>query len=311
MFANLRFLKPKQKWNGTYGSNSRYHVSAEMAPLEVANDYTYIDGFIPVEINKFNIAFDLRPTLNHFLIKREFPVILGPDCIEAKRTRVFDPIARELFAESIHQLKRSRCEFILSALRWPTGIPSLRFIEFFFEDHVFLDIRGSEMDTYLKLLLQASGDPYLSVEDQMIVIYRKILVEAKKLGLTAMDLPGYDLIGDICVVQAARVAKMAAKTINKSDIRLMIYFSLAPAEYIQKFLAKTFCILDRPKVLSYSEMFNSFLETSDSFRRNYLSVSWSKDWPTPLESKRLGEQQKKYKKDKRVTKWLPVFPHFP
>nr|ABQ23545.1 nonstructural protein [Sandfly fever Naples virus] len=232
MQSSLVFLKPKSSKDKNR-KFPRFYVNVRMGEFDPSRRFCLLESEIPIYVDKYKVVLDSRPTLSHFLSKREFPAFIGYDSITGQRTKLYDPTIQELFGESINSLKRHRVDFLVSALRWPTGVPSLEFIEYYLDDHIFLsDEPDLVMSKYLKLLVKASGLFNTSIEDQIVEVHRRTLLEGMKHGLTKEDLPGNDLIGELCVVQAARVASHVAKSAHRriSDLRFHIYFSVSPVE---------------------------------------------------------------------------------
>nr|ABQ23551.1 nonstructural protein [Sandfly fever Naples virus]AEL29682.1 nonstructural protein [Sand fever Naples-like virus] len=307
MQSSLVFLKPKSS-KDKKRTFPRFYVAARMGEFDPSRRFCLLESEIPIYVDKYKVVLDSRPTLSHFLSKKEFPAFIGYDSITSQRTKLYDPIIQELFSESINSLKRHKVDYLLSALRWPTGVPSLEFIEYYLDDHIFLsDEPNSIMSRYLKLLVKASGLFNTSIEDQIVEIHRKTLLEGMKLGLTKEDLPGNDLIGELCVVQAARVASSVAKSAHRriNDLQFHIYFSVSPVEL---HLAKKSRKIDVTKGLakmSCNDSFKFFLYNDESFREDALSTVWTKDWPTPK------EQLSKNKSLSGLRLWLPNPPKFP
>nr|WRQ72136.1 MAG: non-structural protein NSs [Toscana virus] len=293
----------------------RFYIDCDLDTFDFEKDCSLIENEFPIYIKNYEVVYKSRPTLSHFLINGEFPAVLGPGMISAVRTRLYEPTMRELYQESIHQLKRSNKKYLLSALRWPTGIPSLEFIDYYFEELLFLsEFDPGSIQRYLKLLVKASGLYSSTIEEQIVEIHRRVLLEGKKHGLTAFDLPGNDILGDICVVQAARVTKLVAKAFSRvtRDSQLMIYFSISPVELVLSKLNRK----DDKKVkakgllsMSAAKSYDYFMKTDLRFRETALSTFWAKDWPTIHES--VLSNRRCPKEDKRVTKWLPSPPHYP
>ncbi|AEL29676.1 nonstructural protein [Sand fever Naples-like virus] len=307
MQSSLVFLKPKSSKDRNR-KFPRFYVNVKMGKFDPLKRFCLLESEIPIYVDKYKVVLDSRPTLSHFLSKKEFPAFVGYDSITGQRTKLYDPTIQELFGESINSLKRHKVDFLLSALRWPTGVPSLEFIEYYLDDHIFLsDEPDLVMSKYLKLLVKASGLFNTSIEDQIVEVHRKTLMEGMKYGLTKEDLPGNDLIGELCVVQAARVASSVAKSVNRgiNDLRFQIYFSVSPVEL---HLVKRSRKVDKTRGLarmSSDESYRFFLNNSESFRKNALSTTWTKDWPTP------GEQLYKGKSSSKLRLWLPSPPTFP
>ncbi|AFH89001.1 nucleoprotein [Saint-Floris virus] len=313
MLSQVVQLRKWRKRCGKEGASQRFYTLVNCSLERPRYKCSFIDGSLPVEVHKHEIAYDSRPTLNHFLIKKQFPKILGVDCISQRGTRQFTPLLRELFSESIHQLKRGRCEFILSALRWPTGVPCLQFIEFYMDEMFIYFPDETEVNKYITLIGKASGYPYSTIEDQIVILYKKILLEGQKLGLTAMDLPGVDLVMDICVVQAARCAARLTKRSAINDPRYALYLSAAPSEFVTHYLQRKRIFKEGNKWLTLSclQSYEQFMRHSPSFRRTALSTFWVKDWPTLSESNELYKtEHKRQRRDRKVTKWLPASPNF-
>nr|ABQ23549.1 nonstructural protein [Sandfly fever Naples virus]AFH89005.1 nucleoprotein [Naples virus] len=212
MQSRLVFLKPKP---GKKRSLPRFYVEAN-PDSNYDGAQCLIEGEFPIYLEKYKVAYDQRPTLSHFLSKNEFPAILGFSMVSKTRTKIYDGTMLELYRESIHHLKRNRIDYLLSALRWPTGIPTLEFIEFYYDELIYLSETDlGTVNKYLKLLIKASGLYFSSVEDQIVEIHRRTLLEGKKYGLNHYDLTGNDIIADICVVQAARVTHSIVKAIPR------------------------------------------------------------------------------------------------
>nr|AIQ84558.1 NSs protein [Toscana virus] len=301
--------------SGHKRSLPRFYIDCDLDTFDFEKGCSLIENEFPIYINNYEVVYKSKPTLSHFLMEKEFPAVLGPGMISAVRTRLYEPTMRELYQESIHQLKRNNKKYLLSALRWPTGIPTLEFIDYYFEELLFLsEFDPGSIQRYLKLLVKASGLYNSTIEEQIVEIHRRVLMEGKKHGLTAFDLPGNDILGDICVVQAARVTRLVAKTFSKMtrDTHLMIYFSISPVELVLSKLDKKEDKRAKAKGLMSmcaARSYDYFMRTDLGFRETALSTFWAKDWPTPQEI--ILSDKRCPKKDMRVTKWLPSPPHYP
>ncbi|QNJ99611.1 nonstructural protein [Kiborgoch virus] len=302
MLSRAVFLRSK-KDQKKHRSLPRFYVDVEFCGLNPDFNYCLLEFEVPIHLKHYKVAYDARPTLSHFLVDKKFPALLGFDLITCQRTTKYDGIMEELFKESIHSLRHNQVSFLLSALRWPTGIPTLEFIDYYFGDFIFLSSADTKsIGRILKLLIKASGYYSGPIEDQVVEIHRKTLLEGEKYGLTKRDLPGNDIIGEICVVQAARVAKLALKQAAKDPNSVLpkIYCSLSPqVSTVVKSNSKgqEFWVN-----ATADESMSRLLREDESFRITYLSTVWAKDWPLPRESSSF----KKSAADN--TRWLPRSP---
>ncbi|ALS88190.1 viral sRNA Nonstructural protein [Zerdali virus] len=312
MQLRVVFLKPKFN-SGVKKTLPRFYVDLLDEVFDPSFDFCLIEGEYPIYLIKNKVAHDTRPTLSHFLIDGEFPTMLGFGYISSKRTKAYDMVMKELYHESIHRLKKDKKSGFLSALRWPTGVASLEFIDFYYEEMIFFSSHDrSTVTRYLKLLVKASGMYYATIEDQIVEVHRRTLLEGQKYGLTKYDLPGNDIIADICVVQAARVTKKVSKLYltKRDDFRLLIYYSISPFEPAIKRLLKVLRDVDSCYfTMTCEEIYDKFMREDVSFRECALSTSWGRDWPTPIEASKMSRKEKK--KEMKLAKWLPRSPDYP
>ncbi|AFH88997.1 nucleoprotein [Punique virus] len=309
MISRIFFLKQKSNRKRT---NRRFYVDADVDFRGLSYPFSLYGSDMPFTVSQNKVKYDSRPTLNHYLSKGEFPAMLSRIMITATSTTLYNQIMLELFSESTHQIKRYNKDFLISALRWPTGLASLEFIEFYYADHVFLsDAYTYVTNKMLKLFIKASGLMSADIEAQIKIIYRKVLLEGSKYGLTCYDLTGADLIEDICIVQCARVARLAfrkGKT-DRLDTCKLIYQSLSPY-YVKCKPKQEKSEVNTLQTMSCFDSFEYFMAIDLEFRSCALSTSWTRDWPTAKEAYELVREESK-RRSKKHALMLPVSPDYP
>nr|ALP32232.1 nonstructural protein [Massilia virus] len=314
MFSRVVYLRKRSSDRRKGRTQRRYCVDSFLNETALFGPISLAGREVPSTVYKNSVVFDSRPTLNHYLLKNEFPAILSGEMINLQSTTLYNPIMRELYQESIHQIKRSNRDYLVSALRWPTGLASLEFIDFYFEDFIFLSVTDSyATNKLLKLLMKASGDQSCDIEKQIKIIYRKVLLEGSKFGMNCYHLTGADIIRDICIIQSARVAKLAQKT-QKSpsrDVVRMIYQSLSPNDLLVS-PKQPGVDTEASKLagMSAEESFDYFMAENVEFRAMALSTFWTRDWPTAAETlTSLGQKSKRGSRSTQLHCQFPLITH--
>ncbi|ACZ55878.2 nonstructural protein [sandfly fever Turkey virus] len=154
---------------------------------------TYEHCEIPLE--KLRLGFGRRSSLSDFYSLGELPASWGPACyISSVKPMVytFQGMASDLSRFDLTSFSRRGLPNVLKALSWPLGIPDCEIFSICSDRFV----RGLQTRDQLMSYILRMGDSH-SLDECIVQAHKKILQEARRLGLSDEHYNGYDLFREI------------------------------------------------------------------------------------------------------------------